>query len=161
MHPPRFRVLCLLLACVSLTLFAARGHAQKGADEPSKDDIAKLFDKWNEALQTGKPDEVVKLYAANAILLPTVSNKARHNHAEIKDYFESFLMLKPAGKINQHNIRIYGPVAINSGIYTFKLTRDGKQSDVRARYTFVYHRQEGRWLIVEHHSSAMPEGAKE
>ena len=32
--------------------------------------ILNLFDDWNKALQTGNPDEVVKLYDKNAILLP-------------------------------------------------------------------------------------------
>ena len=112
-------------------------------------------------MQTGKAAEVVKLYAPDAVLLPTVSNKVRHNHAEMKDYFEQFLEYKPTGKINEQNIRIYGPVAINSGIYTFTMTKEGKQSEVRARYTFVYHRHGERWLIVEHHSSAMPERSQE
>jgi uncharacterized protein (TIGR02246 family) len=156
MHQHRSRFLGLLAWCVGLTLFI--GPAQLAADEPAnKEDIAKLFDKWNAALQTGKPDEVVKLYAPKAILLPTVSNKVRHNHAEIKDYFEHFLEYNPMGKINEQNIRVYGTVAINSGIYTFKLTKDGKANEVQARYTFVYHRQGDDWLIVEHHSSAMPE----
>ena len=160
MHQHRYRYRGLLVGFVGLTLFAAGGRAQTGTREPSKEDVSKLFNKWNETLQTGKADEVVKLYAPNAVLLPTVSNKVRHNYGEIKDYFEHFLEYKPTGKINEQNIRIYGPVVINSGIYTFTLTKDGKQSDVRARYTFVYHLQGDRWLIVEHHSSAMPEDKK-
>jgi uncharacterized protein (TIGR02246 family) len=161
MYPNRFRFPWLLVGCVGLTLVAAEGRAQTGTAEPSKGDVAKLFIKWNEALQTGKADEVVKLYAPDAVLLPTVSNKVRRNHAEIKDYFEQFLPYKPTGKINEQSIRIYGPVAIDSGIYTITLTKDGKKMAVRARYTFVYLRQGDRWLIVDHHSSAMPEGKEE
>jgi uncharacterized protein (TIGR02246 family) len=159
MHLHRYRILGLLAGCFALNLLAAVAHAQPGA-EASKQEVVKLFDKWNEALQTGKPDEVVKLYAPDAVLLPTVSNKVRRNPAELKDYFEQFLQLKPRGKIDQQNIRIFGPVAINSGIYTFTLTKHGKPSQVQARYTFVYRRDGDRWLIVEHHSSAMPEPTK-
>jgi len=161
MYPNRFCSPWLLVGCVGLTLVAAEGRVQTGTGETSKEDVAKLVIKWNEALKTGKADEVVKLYAPNAILLPTVSNKVRRNHAEIKDYFEHFLAYKPTGKINEQSIRIHGPVAIDSGLYTFTLTKDGKKKEVRARYTFVYYRQADRWLIVEHHSSAMPEGKEE
>jgi hypothetical protein len=43
----------------------------------------------------------------------------------IVDYFSNFLQLKPYGTIDKCIIRELGPdVAINSGIYTFKLTRD-------------------------------------
>ena len=54
-----------------------------------------LFDRWNAALQTGEPKNVAALYETNAILLPTVSNQVRHNHAEIEDYFALFLAKGP------------------------------------------------------------------
>ena len=137
------------------------GTAAAPAQAPSKEEIAKLFDRWNAALQTGKPDEVVKLYAADAVLLPTVSNKVRTTADQIKDYYARFLELKPKGRIDERHVRLYGDVAIDSGIYTFTLTKQGKKSDVQARYTFVYQKQGDRWMIVEHHSSAMPEATKE
>jgi hypothetical protein len=33
------------------------------------------------------------------------------------------------------------------------------QQQVPARYTFVYQRIDGAWLIVNHHSSVLPEGS--
>lgn len=116
--------------------------------------ISDLFDQWNSALQTGDPKNVAALYETNAILLPTVSNQVRHNHAEIEDYFVHFLAKGPKGVIDEANIRTFGDVAINSGVYTFTFA-DG--AVVQARYTFVYRWNGQRWLIVEHHSSAMPE----
>jgi hypothetical protein len=47
----------------------------------------------------------------------------------IVDYFSNFLQLKPYGTIDKCIIRELAPdVAINSGIYTFKLTRDTGQA---------------------------------
>jgi len=121
-------------------------------------EIVKLFDAWNKALQTLDPDKVVELYASNAILLPTVSNQVRHNHAEIKDYFVHFLRNRPKGKIDEYNVRRYGDFASNSGLYTFTLSPpSGDPSVIKARYTFVYQWFGDRWLIVEHHSSRLPE----
>jgi uncharacterized protein (TIGR02246 family) len=125
--------------------------------ESPEQEIAQLFDRWNASLQTGDPDEVLKNYAPDAILLPTVSNKVRHNLAEVKDYFQNFLKLKPRGAINERHIRMFDEVAIDSGVYTFSLFKDGKPTEVRARYTFVYHKVGDQWLISEHHSSMMPE----
>ena len=118
-------------------------------------DIEALFDTWNGALQTGDPKQVSALYASNAILLPTVSNQVRHNHAEIEDYFVHFLAKGPKGVINESNIRTFGDVAINSGVYTFTFA-DG--NSVQARFSYVYRWNGQQWQIIEHHSSAMPEG---
>ena len=120
----------------------------------SQNDITALFDQWNAAIQTGDPKTVAALYESNGILLPTLSNKVRHNHEEIEDYFVRFLANGPVGKIDEGNIRTFGEMAINSGIYTFSF-KDG--TSVSARFTFVYRWNGQRWMIVEHHSSAMPE----
>ncbi len=117
-------------------------------------EITALFDEWNNALKTLDPKKVAALYEPNSILLPTVSNKVRHNQEEIEDYFVHFLTKEPVGKIDESNVRIFGEIAINSGIYTFTL-KDG--SVVPARFTFVYRWNGERWMIAEHHSSQMPE----
>ena len=117
-------------------------------------EITALFEQWNRALQTGDPKQVAALYATDAILLPTVSNKVRHNHNEIEDYFVNFLAKGPQGKIDESNVRIFDDIAINSGVYTFTF-KDGAK--VQARFTYVYRWIGQCWLIIEHHSSAMPE----
>lgn len=122
-------------------------------------EIAALFDRWNNALKTGNAQTVVDLYAPNAVLQPTVSNQVRTTPAQIKDYFDHFLVLKPVGQINYREIRHLGAnSAMDSGVYTFTLTEaDGKTRQVQARYTFVYEKIGGQWKILNHHSSAMPE----
>lgn len=130
------------------------------AGEPTKcastDDIevAKLFDRWNNSLKTLDSTKVTANYADDAVLLPTVSNKPRTNHAEIKDYFNSFLKKEPSGVIDKRIIKIGCNVAQDVGVYTF--TFKGGQK-VTARYTYVYEYENGNWLIAHHHSSAMPE----
>jgi len=120
----------------------------------NNNEIESLFDDWNSALQTGDATKVAALYESDAILLPTVSNQVRHNIGEIEDYFVHFLSKGPEGRINEANVRIFDQLAINSGIYTFTFS-DG--AVVQARFTFVYRWNRGRWKIVEHHSSQMPE----
>ena len=112
----------------------------------NNNEILSLFDQWNNALNTGDPKKVAALYATDAILLPTVSNKVRHNHEEIEDYFVHFLAKSPLGQINESNIRIFNDLAINSGIYTFTFT-DG--SSVQARFTYVYKKEGDQWLITD------------
>ena len=121
-------------------------------------EIASLFDRWNAALATGDADTVARLYASDAVLEPTVSNEVRTTPAGIKDYFVKFLKLKPQGTINLREIRLLSDnSALDTGVYTFDLTKNGKHQKVQARYTFVYRKVDGEWKILNHHSSAMPE----
>ena len=128
------------------------------ATKPSDEQIKALFVDWNAALATGDPQKVADRYAPNAVLLPTVSNQVRSTRAEIVDYFVKFLKSKPSGTILDSHIAVLNADdAIDAGTYRFALTQDGKPTTVDARYTFVYEKIDGKWLIVNHHSSAMPE----
>ena len=120
------------------------------------DDVLGLFDTWNAALATLDPDQVTALYAENAVLLPTVSNQVRHNPAEIRDYFVGFLQKSPQGVIDESNIQVLSEThATNSGVYTFTF---GDGSTVTARFSYLYVASDTGWKILQHHSSAMPEG---
>ena len=127
--------------------------------EPNELDIRNLFPAWNAALATGDPQQVADLYAPDAVLLPTVSNQVRRSRAEIVDYFTQFLKDKPQGEMRDQIVDVLDEnTAINTGVYEFTLTKEGKQQRVKARYTYVYELRDGKWLIVNHHSSKMPEG---
>jgi uncharacterized protein (TIGR02246 family) len=123
----------------------------------TQDEVKGLFDKWNAALATGNPDTVTARYSDDAVLLPTVSNKPRTNHAEIKDYFVSFLQKHPQGTINSRTIKLGCNMATDMGVYTFKLKDGTHTKEVQARYTFQYEFENNQWMIEHHHSSAMPE----
>lgn len=142
----------------------AVGVSAAGAQAPAKpttQQVTTLFDGWNAALQTGDAEKVADLYAKDAVLLPTVSNKVRTDRAGIVDYFEHFLANKPAGKKIQSHVNVLDSnSAIDTGVYEFTLTDHdtGEKRVVEARYTYEYEKRDGKWLIVNHHSSAMPEG---
>ena len=121
----------------------------------SKKEIVSLFDKWNKSLKSGDPDQVVKNYAKNSILLATLSNKPRLTVAEKRSYFKFFLANKPSGKINYRKIEVGYDTAVDTGIYTFTFARTG--AVVKARYTFTYRFDGIKWFITSHHSSRMPE----
>jgi uncharacterized protein (TIGR02246 family) len=119
-------------------------------------DVLGLFDQWNTALSTLNPDTVTALYADNAVLLPTVSNQVRHNHEEIRDYFVGFLQKSPQGVVDEFNVNILSDThATNSGVDTFTF---GDGSKVSARFSYLYVASNDGWKILQHHSSAMPEG---
>ncbi|WP_205849190.1 SgcJ/EcaC family oxidoreductase [Natronospirillum operosum] len=118
--------------------------------------IRNLFNDWNQALASGDPEQVAALYADDAVLLPTVSNRVRTDRAGIRDYFIDFLQLQPQGEIQESHVRVHGDLALHSGVYLFTMGADNSQ--VWARFTFVYRSRQDQWEIIEQHSSAMPEG---
>ncbi|MFG6446927.1 SgcJ/EcaC family oxidoreductase [Roseateles sp. BYS180W] len=147
------------LIATLLIAAAATAQAQAQSAACAKTDakeISALFDRWNASLATGNPDQVVANYAKDGVLSPTVSNKVRTNHAEIRDYFVHFLDKGPQGKIDTRIVKIGCNLAQDVGTYTFTF-KDG--SKVSGRYTYVYEFVNGQWLISHHHSSAMPEKA--
>ncbi|WP_431043604.1 SgcJ/EcaC family oxidoreductase [Streptomyces sp. P1-3] len=125
----------------------------------SEQEIAALFDGWNAALESGDPERVAAHYAPDAVLLPTASPEIRTNHAEIVDYFEHFLQKRPKGEKIKSVINVLdGNSAIDAGLYEFHLTdpETGEKKTVEARYTYEYEKRDGKWLIVNHHSSVLP-----
>lgn len=121
----------------------------------SAPEIAALFERWNQALQTGDPRKVAATYAERSILLPTLSNTPRLTPAEKEDYFRYFLKDGPSGQVDMRQIELGCNSAVDSGLYTFRFAKTG--AAVQARYTYTYRWDGTQWLITSHHSSAMPE----
>lgn len=124
-------------------------------NEQEKQAIIDQFYRWNEALGSGDPDKVAGLYGPDAVLLPTISNKIRTDYEGIRAYFEFFQTRQPQGELEESHVRAYGDIAIHSGAYRFTMGATGDK--VRARFTFIYRKEGDDWVIIEQHSSAMPE----
>jgi uncharacterized protein (TIGR02246 family) len=153
----------------SLTLIALAGYAvlagsasnaaqatrTESCKVTTEQEIASLFDRWNQSLQTGDPHKVVANYAERSILLPTVSNKPRLTPAEREDYFHHFLEDRPSGKIDLRFVEIGCNTAVDAGLYTFTFAKTG--AVVSGRYSYTYRWDGSKWLITSHHSSVMPE----
>ena len=66
-----------------------------------------------------------------------------------------FCKSKPQGRIDRAIITVIDPqTAIHTGICTFTLTEDGQPQNLQARCTFAYQKQNGNWLIVNHHQGS-------
>jgi hypothetical protein len=89
----------------------------------------------------------------------TTSNAPRTNYDEIRDYYFNFLQREPRVRNESRKIRIGCNVVTDVGVYSFTLKGPvpGTVATMKARYTFIYEQRDGAWLIVHHHSSAMPE----
>ena len=112
-----------------------------------------FLEQWVNAIKSGDPKQVSDLYAKDAILLGTFSNKERIGHALILEYFENLLKSPVEVEIISEHFSTSELFAVNSGHYNFVVS--GKT--IKARFSFVYHKDNGEWKIVSHHSSVLPE----
>lgn len=143
-----------LLLTASPAIMAMSSNKPIACVKTDPQEIAALFNRWNNSLKTLNPVKVNANYTDNAILLATLSNKPRVNSAERIEYFKDFLSKRPVGKIDSRTIKIGCNKAIDTGLYTFTL-KDGKK--IHARYTFTYRWDGHKWLISSHHSSVLPD----
>jgi uncharacterized protein (TIGR02246 family) len=137
---------------------AREAVAQKSCRTLSKTQVAAQFDQWNRALLTKRPETVVAQYATDATLLPTVENGPLIGPEAIGAYFTKFLKQSPQATIDKSVIGTGCNIAYDIGLYTFMVDGDqpGARKQVKARFTFIYAPVHGKWLIVHHHSSALP-----
>ena len=132
------------------------------ASADPKNDIAAATSEWGRALDEDDPDKVMPFYADDAVLWGTLSPMVRANRAALRDYFVTAFKVLPGLNVTfgDQFIRVYGNAAVNTGYYTFSYSKDGEVKTLPARYSFTYMKNGERWLIVDHHSSAMPAAPK-
>jgi uncharacterized protein (TIGR02246 family) len=143
----------LTFALLSLTPVAWAGP---------KEDVAAATSAWARALGEDDPDKVLPLYANDAVLWGTLSPTVRADQTALRDYFVTAFKDLPGLKValGDQLIRVYGATAVNTGYYTFSYVQNGEAKTLPARCSFTYVQSGAHWLIVDHHSSAMPPAPK-
>lgn len=128
------------------------------ASAEPKDEVEAAVASWAQALGEDDPDKVLPLYSSDAVLWGTLSPKLRSDPAALRDYFVSAFKVLSGLKVafGDHLIRVYGSTAVNTGYYTFSYVQNGESKTFPARFSFTYVKNGDRWMIVDHHSSAMP-----
>ena len=123
-----------------------------------REDVAAATMKWAQTLGQNDPDKIVLLYATDGVLWGTLSPIVRSDRAALRDYFVTAFKVLPGLKVTfgEQLIRVYGDTAVNTGYYTFSYVKDGEPKTFPARYSFTFVKDGGNWMIVDHHSSAMP-----
>ena len=125
--------------------------------DASRDEVAAATAAWVDAFNSRDPARIVALYEPDAVLIGTTAKHPASGTAAIAAYFAD-APKRPMDRValGEHAVRVYGDMAIDSGLYNFFLVSDGKSTLLPGRYTFVYRKRDGKWRIVEHHSSRVP-----
>jgi len=145
----------LLLLSLAALFAAGNASARTQQCKPiSEQQVSALFERWNNAVQSGDPQQVVANYAPKSVLLATLANKPLLTREDKLNYFTHLLRKKTerqdrcAYRGNRFN------TAVDAGLYTFTFG-DGQQ--LQARFTYTYKWNGKKWLITSHHSSMLPE----
>jgi uncharacterized protein (TIGR02246 family) len=148
------RLITALLHALAGSLLITASVALAGP----KDDVAAATAKWGQTLAQNNPDTLIPLYAADGVLWGTLSPTVRADGAALRAYFVGAFKALPGLKVTfgEQLIRVYGSTGVNTGYYTFSYSKDGETRTLPARYSLTFVKQGENWLIVDHHSSAMP-----
>ena len=119
-------------------------------------DVEAATQQWISAFNRKSAPEIVGLYAKDAVFFGTTSPVLRDTPALVQDYFKNIGAAGGTISMGDHRVQVLGDVAINTGFYTRTAVQDGKEVKNPAWFTFVYQLRQGKWMIVEHHSSVLP-----
>ncbi len=148
----------LLVAFISVFAFPAfaRGVAPVTVKEGTPE-IASALDSWKGAVEGGDAEAIVALYDKNAIMISTFVQQPITKRADLLSYYKKVVSNPDVRvEVQESHPRRFGNVAVNTGRYTLSYTQEGEEVVVPARFSFVYQLQGGKWVIVDHHSSAVP-----
>lgn len=122
-----------------------------------KTDVESALVDWKNAVESAKVDNIMKLYDRNAVMISTFMQNPMTNRSQISGYFKRVVTNPDIHvEIEETHPRTFGDVAVNSGRYTLSYTQDGEPVSLPARFSFTYVQKDGKWLIVDQHSSRVP-----
>jgi uncharacterized protein (TIGR02246 family) len=144
---------CAQTVIVALTLISSAVAAANPAEEANA-----VVDQWSGAYNSNDPEQVVKKYWSDAILLGTVSPVISEGTEAIATYFAR---LKGTGNKNavqeRRTIVIDDNAVLVTGFYEFTSMQEGKPVPRPSRFTMLITRRGSDWRIAHHHSSPRPE----
>ena len=116
-------------------------------------------EKWVEAVNAGKVDEIMDCYEEQASLLATFEARPLKSFEGIRDYFVGFTSKKGAGvRIEEASLShqsLGGDFYLAMGLYEFYYQDQGNLVRHPARFTFTIKTDSGE-KIIHHHSSLIP-----
>ena len=122
--------------------------------------VAAAVRAWADAYNACDVDALTKLYSQRAQLLPAFSRTLASTPEAIRAAFSSQCSVPDPRRnvtITPSSVQDFGDTVSTAGVAQVSLTRpDGQPAQFPARYTTVYRKEAGRWLIIQHHSSLMP-----
>ena len=157
----RLSLLALSAALLGATALPAQQLRQQGG-ATTRQAIEKVWQSILELAKRGDAVGIAAIYTPDALAIdpsmPTVVGRA----AIEKTFRDMFATTRFIGMTREPtSFEVYGNIALESGTYSQTWQEKGKSPTVlNARYTAVWKRVEGRWLLHRDITTPMPPAAK-
>jgi uncharacterized protein (TIGR02246 family) len=147
----KMRMLVVALACLLTACASPRGGE---SDANVQKQISDATAAWVAAYNSRDGARIAAMYEPDAVLWGTGSATISPTPAAIAEYFKDAAK-RPKARVEivEQHIRVLGDIAFNAGRYTFTNYDGDKPVSSPSRFTFVFHKRNGEWRIVHHHSS--------
>ena len=142
------------LFCILTLLISTQAYAICSMEQVKENDRI-----WAEALNTRHAENMAKLYAHQAILVPTATSAPVVSQPNVNHYFSEMLAKFQSLHIDYDTnaIQLLSTSAISSGNYTIKGTlHDSTVASISGRYMFVYDSKPDSCMLINQKFSDMP-----
>ncbi len=114
--------------------------------------------RWEAHFNAGESEAVTRLYTPDAVLWGTLSQDMTATARDMRAYFNAAADLGLTVKLGAYALQpLSDDIVAVTGRYDLFRTLDSRVTLFPARYSFVLIKQNGEWLIAQHHSSLKPE----
>ena len=136
-------------------MLALAGCQTMPSSNDAKAEVLAASQAWAEAFNSCDVPRIVALYDREAVVWGTVAQSIASTPEGIRQYFARACSgpVKVKVEFGEQLVRVHGDSALNSGSYAFVGPKGGQ---FPARFSFAYRRTEGKWMIVDFHSSQKP-----
>jgi ketosteroid isomerase-like protein len=149
----------LVVAVLLLTVALAAAQKQSGsrAQHASIEQIIRKLDKERIQAQIHADAAALDRLYADDFIGVGPSGTVRTKPQVMADFTSGTLKFQSI-TTDQVQVRVYGNVAVETGLSTMKGEDQGKAVPRDTRFTRVWVKQKGRWMLVaNHYSSQMPQ----
>jgi len=142
-----------LFLALAVLLLAACATPGGPAGDPAE--VIAAAEAWGRAYDSRDPARIVAMYAPDATFWGTTMKSIATAPPAVAEYFKDAAS-RPNGRVrfDSHKVLITGDTATDAGSYTFFDPVAGTSNP--ARFTLVFARRHGKWVLVHHHSSRVP-----
>lgn len=118
-----------------------------------------ILKEWMQAINGADVEALLALYDADAVLIPTFSNRLLSKTGSIREYFEKLASRDDLSiALHEKTLHIQSikeEVYAMHGIYCWRFAIDGELLSFEARFSYVLNLALPK-PIIQHHSSQIP-----